>query len=272
MRLIAKRLLLVSAFGLMTFACGEESSSGPSDDALVSSTTTAAEAAVVSSTTTSEATPASSTTEAAAPIDEAPVDPRVEDALETARTFMQGFADRDLETVTSHAVEGHVFGLIRDSFDQFPEEFAWLDAIGWTITVDGCEITNPEPANTKITCDVSHENAWSRALDVGPYRGEFPMRVMHEGDDYLGTEIQRSTVTTRTYAQFQLSSFLRETWDPFVAWVDDNHPEDLAVMFTPQTFPEIAILAGQPTPSLTAESIALWRDHTQTFVAELGAG
>jgi hypothetical protein len=49
-----------------------------------------------------------------------------------------------------------------------------------------------------------------------------------------------------------------------------NHPDDLAVMFTPETFPEIAILANQPIPSLTAESVALWRDHTQTFVAELG--
>ena len=176
MRPTTKRLLFVSALGVLVLACAENDPTGPDEAALPPSTTTVVEDADASSTTTSATAPASSTTEAVAPTGDPAVDPKVETALETARAFMQGLADRDLETVTSHAMEGHVFGLIRDAFDRFPEEFAWLDAIGWTITVDECEITNPDPTNTKITCDVSHENAWSRALDVGPYRGEFPMR------------------------------------------------------------------------------------------------
>ena len=125
------------------------------------------------------------------------------------------------------------------------EVLDWL----WTMTIDGCEVTNPDLANTRVMCAVIHETAWSRALGVGPYSSEFALRVMHSGDEYFSDAITESTVVQRTSAQFPVSMFVAEAWGPFLDWVEERHPDDLAVMFSTSTFSDEALLPNQPLPA-----------------------
>ena len=182
---------------------------------------------------------------------------------------MEGFAGGDFEVVVANAMEGHVFGFLVDSFDLLPAEFAWREAVGWSMEVNRCEIKNPDPTNTTINCIVTHETAWSRAMDAGPYESEFPLRVLHEGDSTLRGTIERSTVSERAHAQFPQTVFVEEAWEPFLDWLEQNHPDDIQTMFGATTFTDIGLLPGQPLPAVTPESIELWQEHTASFVASV---
>jgi hypothetical protein len=264
---MTRLLRSIVVVGLFVAGCGDDSGSTTpaADTDSVTTTGEVAPASTSSATATTSATtstvPPPSTTTSAAPLD-----PRVEEALEVATEFMHGFADRDMEVIEATSVEGHVFAFTVDAFERFPDEFAWLDAIGWVLTVNDCTVTNPDVDNTTITCSVTHENAWSRALGVGPYDGEFFVGVSIPGQsNWVYPDRDEPVVTTRAFAQFPTFFFTRETWEPFIDWVDANHPDDLPLMLSSIQPPETSMLSAWPT--LTPESIELWRTRTEEFVA-----
>ena len=248
------RLWLV--IGLVVSACASDAGSATSDATAFSTTT-----ALVP--TTSTTVPATTSTS------QLPVDPLVNESLDVATRFMNAFASKDLEVMRDTAVEGHVFGFVVDQFDHFPNEFSWLEAVGWEMEVKDCFITNPDFDNLSVTCLVSHENLWSRALALGPYDSEFFLKVAVPGyENWIYEDRDEPVVTTRAFAQFPTFFFTNETWDPFINWVETNHPEDIPVMLVPGPPSDIALLPANPY--LTAPSIALWGAHTEAFVAENG--
>ena len=70
----------------------------------------------------------------------------------------------------------------------------------------------------------------------------------------------------KNYVPDRFGFFKSETWTPFLTWLGETHPEDLAAMFSGLTFVEIGLLPGEPKPALSPESIALWEKHTLEFV------
>jgi len=196
------------------------------------------------------------------------IDPAVTAALDVASRFMDGFARRDISVIEETAVEGQVRGLLVGNFDTLQTEFAWLDAIGWTMTVDACVVDRPDPERTTVTCFVVIDNAWSRALGTGPYDAEFYISLTPPGGEY-GVEgpFDRWTVTERLSSeQFPRTAFELETWDPFVEWVDANHPSDFTTMVLPGMASDLHLFPA--FPALTDESVELWRRHTDEFVRE----
>lgn len=194
------------------------------------------------------------------------VDPAEAAALAIATGFFEARAGGDADAATSFAFEGHINLGLAESLAAMPDEMAWLDATGWRTEVDTCTVTSPDPANLRVTCTVTHDNAWSRALGLGPYPGEYYIRI--EEGEVFGQVLEQPKIT-QVVSRFIGTAFLPEAWNPFVSWVETNHPDDVDTMFLPSNFFEEGLfLPGERHPSLTPESIELWRQYTEEFVAE----
>lgn len=196
--------------------------------------------------------------------------PELEQALAVATAFTEARTVGDIQGMNANGVEGHINGFIVGSLEEMPDEFAWQDAVGWVMEVQGCEVTNPELSRTTIRCDVLHNNTISQALGEGPYEGAYHMKVMYAGDEKLGVPITETTVTESLQIDFPTFQFTVGTWRPFVAWLEENHPQDIDTMLAGEVQSEIEMMLtnGERRPSLSQESIDLWRQHLAEFVAQ----
>lgn len=125
----------------------------------------------------------------------------LEGALATAKAFVEARAAFDLETAIAYALEGNMTGFWVNTPEAMAGEFAWLEAIGWTIEIHQCTVANPDLTNTKVTCDATHANAPSQALGVGPYSGQYSMTVLYAGDVRDGQTLQRNVVSEVPFRQ-----------------------------------------------------------------------
>lgn len=75
-------------------------------------------------------------------------------------------------------------------------------------------------ATEMVECTATATNAWSDALGIEPVTGTFRVRF---GDNGIGAVDNLA------------DSFIRQwsprAFEPFAAWVRDNHPDDASVMF-----------------------------------------
>lgn len=124
---------------------------------------------------------------------------------------------------------------------------AWMEAIGWVFTADRCTAsTNLTGDGTqRVLCHLTQETAWSRVLDLAP-----------DTRSALTLEIASGRIVG-AYLSFAPMSFPNDSVTRFEMWLSDNHPEDQRRMYR---------YAG--LPSLTPQSIELWRRYTDEFVAE----
>ena len=98
-------------------------------------------------------------------------------------------------------------------------------------------------------CEYTHENAWSRALGVGPFGPGTFRFVIADGR------------ISQVEHQFAVEGFGDSAWNRFDAWLGANHPADRGTMY---------VVLGSYA-SFTPESIALWERHTAEFVGSLTA-
>jgi hypothetical protein len=200
----------------------------------------------------------------------APLSPRVREALSVATAFTEGRADRDVEEMSANSIEGFINGLIVLSLGEMPSELAWQEAVDWTIHVEGCEVTDADETRPTVRCDVTHHNAISRALGVGPYPGSYHIKVLFAGDEMLGTPITSTSVTESHQTVFPTLDFTTETWRPFVTWLEEHHPDDVDHMLGSAVEPgvELMLVAGERKPLLDEASITLWHRHTAEFTGQ----
>jgi len=198
----------------------------------------------------------------------AELSPRLQEALVVATAFTEARSDRDIEEMSANSIEGFINGLIVLSLEEMPTEFAWQEAVGWTIQVEGCEVTEANEATPTVRCDVTHNNSISRALDVGPYPGSYHLKVLFSGDEMLGKPIASTSVTESHQTEFPILDFTTETWRPFLRWLEEHHPADIDVMLGSAIEPgvEFMLTAGERIPLLNDESILLWRQRTAEFI------
>lgn len=132
------------------------------------------------------------------------------------------------------------------SVDELEMEIAWLEATGWLYTSKGCKATHgpSEEDTVHVLCPLAHENAWSRVMGLEPdTRGSLTL-------DVVSGEIATALLS------FAPMSFPTETVVAFQNWLVVTHPDDLETMY---------LYGG--LPALTPESIELWSQHTEEFVA-----
>lgn len=168
---------------------------------------------------------------------------------EAANAFMVARNAGDYDTMVALLAPDAVIddAALSDFDDGYADGLAWLAAVEWTWTLTDCAETEVA-AGTRLLCAYEHENAWSRAQGLPPHDdgGTFEF-VVADGE------------IVRFVHDWQQGTFSPDVWEPFVEWLESNHPDDLA-----------AVLAdGCCTPIHTPEARTVWRDLTEQYVAEL---
>lgn len=130
-------------------------------------------------------------------------------------------------------------------FSQMPALFAWYRASNWNWTPGECTISSGE-VETLARCSYVFENDWTRALGHAPVTGQIQI-VVSDG------EITRLNSSLDT-AQFN------DVWMSFVGWIGENHSDDFFQMYN----------SSLTAPLIDDNSIALWAQHTEEFVASAG--
>ena len=125
---------------------------------------------------------------------------------------------------------------------------AWMEATGWRVNADRCTSSDrgTEEGTLRVLCRLTQENAWFRGLGLDPdTRSALTIEVM-------------SGQIVKALQSFALISFPNESRAAFEGWLTEEHSEDMEMMYV---LPAL--------PSLSAESIELWRRHTEEFVAQV---
>lgn len=104
--------------------------------------------------------------------------------------------------LAANSIEGFINGLVVLSLAEMPAEFAWQEAVGWSIEVEGCQVTDADEATPTVRCDVTHMNAISEWLGVGPYPGAYHLKVLFPGDEFLGVPITTTSVSESHQTEF----------------------------------------------------------------------
>jgi hypothetical protein len=173
-------------------------------------------------------------------------DSKVAAPVEVARAFVEARDAWDAEaTVILFASDAVISDLQVPFVTDYEKQYRWYEAVDWRWAVDECaEVVYP--ART-VTCSYTMNNAWSRALEVGPITGGFDFTVA-DGQILELTHF------------FNLGGF-DPVWGAFRKWVRDKHPEDIMGMYMVSDL--------RWTPHYTPESMALWEQYTDEFVASV---
>jgi len=193
------------------------------------------------------------TDDADAPVaagDDAVASGDAEQAIGVAQRFVEARDAWDGETVRSLVADDAVI----DDFavatvDDYVANSEFDQAIGWRYMQPQCTATAVGPP-VEVSCTYTMEDAWSRALGVGPYTGSSFEFVIADG------EIQRVT------HDFDFSQYSAQVFDVFGAWLDDAHPGAFDVIFS-------ADRNGTNMRRTTPEAIALVEQYTTEFVASV---
>lgn len=211
------------------------------------------EVPVVTEPTTTTITTPTSTTRA----EGIRTDPRIDEGLAIATAFAQAQAILDESTLDE---------LGSSDLTRRAGEAGFRDAVGWTDTVEDCIVSSSNPIGMSATCAIVQDTAFSRALGVDPVETEFSFSVVYEGETLSGQTMDRTRVVSTSESTMDWGRFSDEAWEPFVAWMEENHAEDLEVMFVDH-IGSGRWQWGRGVPAFTDESNALWTQHTAEFVA-----
>lgn len=162
-----------------------------------------------------------------------------------AELFIEGDADTAVELLTTDAVVDHGSVASAEEYVAFRD---WQVVIGSFETVTGCSET-PIGSTVEVSCTYIHGNAWSEALGVGPFDGSEWVFVIADGQ----IEEMRQT--------FDISEFAPQAYQVFTRWLGEKYPGDRSIM--------IRRIGNREAPILTPQSIALWEQYTNEFVASV---
>ncbi len=171
-----------------------------------------------------------------------------DEAVVISEAFVEAHGNWNYQTAASLVSDTAVISINPAlSPEELQMEMAWMQATGWVFTTTGCTVTRgPTGDGTqRVLCYLTHENAWSRALNLDP-----------DTRSSLTFEVASGQIVGAFLSSAPMS-FRNDAVRSFETWLGVQHPEDLGEMYR---------YAG--LPSLTLESIELWRRYTDEFVVE----
>jgi hypothetical protein len=173
-------------------------------------------------------------------------------AAQIAEAFVDAYRELDADRVIGYlAADADITGM---SEVPTPEglrlHLAWLEAIGHQQFEDVCAVTGSSATGITLRCPYIFHSFGSHELGLGPFSGSYFDLTVRDGT------IVRAAVVD------DLSEFSPQMWDPFATWMDANFPADADVMYDD---------ASRNGPRRTEESIQLWEQHIQEYVAAQAA-
>jgi hypothetical protein len=129
----------------------------------------------------------------------------------------------------------------------------WYRAVGMETRQVSCGLLAPVPEDPRyqvadVSCRYAYENDLTKTLETGPVAGVLELGIDDRGIEWVFD-----------YRSFEASF---DTWYRFSEWVSSNHPDDFERMYISPAFLK---------PHLDSNSIALWEQHVDEFVADPNA-
>ena len=176
-------------------------------------------------------------------------DSDTDEAIAISEAFMAAHRDLDaaaIQTVTAPDASILEFGFWRRTPDEYDGLFQWMEILDWDWDVDDCAATSEGPP-IRVRCSFMTENDWSRSRDLDPVPGVFDLVL----DDGSIVEVV-----------LDMRPSWRDVPSHWVEWLEQNHPEEIAVLFR---FDDEGNLTGGPATG--PEAITLYRIRVPEYVA-----
>ena len=157
----------------------------------------------------------------------------------------EGMVSPDLELTGAAVAAG------QETRADWERELAWTRVLDYELVDVACQPGPATAAGSVVTCEYALHGTGSKQLGLGPYGGNTMRLTITDG---LITQIDE----TLNYID---NGFSDELWVPFANWVRQEHPADVARMYTS---------ADQSLPRLDAVSLGLWDERVDEYVAETG--
>lgn len=166
------------------------------------------------------------------------------DFVEAVAAHDVGRASRDLAADARMMVWADT-----DRVPQWREEMRWAAAVDLTVLPRGCVRTGTVREATSVRCGFDWHNLGSDRLGIGPFEGNFFDVMVERGRIVL---VRMDTPLGRNGHGVQV-------WEPFVAWLEEAHPEDAAEMLQERVF-------GDDLPTYTDAVLAKWARYVDEWV------
>ena len=122
-----------------------------------------------------------------------------------------------------------------------------LEAQGFKLLLDFCRHRNTTPDGIVVGCSWDFHAIRSEERGLGPFSGSWFDLTVRDGKIVAAT------------MNWGISKFSPQVWEPFAAWVAENYPEDVDVMYVDFS-----------NYRLTEESIALWEQRSREYADFVG--
>jgi hypothetical protein len=178
---------------------------------------------------------------------ESPVADQPATPVETARAFVEAYRgsfDVD-EAFTYLADDPENLG-----FGPLAEErllARFLEATGSKLVNLQCEERGDSPDGSVVRCTYQTHEFFSDDLGLGPY-----------GPSWGDYTIVDGMIVSADQGFDEGSNFSNQIWEPFAAWIGENHPDDRALIYGPD--------GGW---NITEESIPVWEQRLRAYVEEV---
>ncbi len=173
-----------------------------------------------------------------------------EDAIALVRAHFDAANAYDAERAYSFLADGAIIDNRSWSPDQFRLATGFSAAIGEKVLLGECAPFDSSTLAITIHCDSGYEGQGSTELGLGPYLDGSTDVVLVDG----------KITSINSFIDFSENGFQSQIWDPYRAWMEANHAEDIPVMYADNG-------GGSERSIATDASNALWLQRTQEYVA-----
>jgi hypothetical protein len=171
--------------------------------------------------------------------------------VETAEAFLEAYYGRfDVDQAFAYlGVEPEAVGLSTAGAANYQLMARFFQATGSQLVDLQCEEESASPDQAVVSCTWSTHDFFSDQLGRGPFGPNADELTIVEG----------KIVSIVDGTDEGPNEFSNQIWEPFADWIEENHPDDRAVMYDP--FPY-----GW---RITDESIPVWEQRLREYVAEV---
>ena len=170
---------------------------------------------------------------------------------ETARAFLEAYHGRfDVDQAFTYlGADPEAVGLSTAGAANYHLLARFFEATGSQLVDLQCGEESASPEGTVVACTWSTHDFFSDQLGKGPFGPN--------ADDLIIVDGKIVSIVDGT--DQGPNEFSNQIWEPFAEWIEENHPDDTAVMY-------------DPYPNgwrITEESIPVWEQRLREYVAEV---
>jgi hypothetical protein len=173
-------------------------------------------------------------------------------AVDIARDFVQASAAYDIAAASQDLASDAQMQVWEDTDDvaHWRNGMTWGEAVGFTVLPKGCVRVGSYAFGTVARCRFDLHSLGSEHLGIGPFPDNYFDVVVEEGQ----------IVVVDMNVPFETNGHNEQVWEPFVAWLEEEHPNDAAKMIMDN--PD-----GSQSAAHSDEVLAMWDRYVDEWVA-----